>query len=227
MMRALAALCVFALLAAGCAEPWGHASPVDSATLRLADDVARSLQDGHLAVNLDLRHPALTNHLELELWRARPDRTRVEILGSDHVAFQGLIAASVGAQGWTFRPRVAGEAQVDVGPIDAVKPALAYDAALSLLNLCFPEADRSVASAQRDYVNTTEAIRLDVTRSSGKCYLWLAATSLLPLKADCDDTVAGHYAATIHDAAYNLVLTGDLFDLTFLPTRSYTVRRLP
>ena len=39
--------------------------------------------------------------------------------------------------------------------------------------------------------------------------------------------VVGHYTATIHDAAYNLALTGDLFDLTFLPTRSYTVRRLP
>ncbi len=224
-----ALLLLVAVALAGCAPPWIAPSPVDSAVLQRADTLARSRLDGHLAVELDLRHPSLADHLDLELWRARPDRTRVEILSSDHVAFQGLIAASAGAQGWTFRPRDpdSGEARVDEGPIDTVKPALVYDAALSLLGLLFPEASPNVVSAQQDYVNTTEAIRLDVPRASGKCFLWLAATSLLPLKVDCDDPVAGHYTATIHDATYNLGLTGDMFDLTFLPTRSYTVRRLP
>lgn len=219
-----------AIALAVCTPPWDAPStPVDPAAIRRADEAAQSLQDGHLAVELELRHPSLADHLDLELWRARPDRTRVEILASDHVAFQGLIAASVGPQGWTFRPRdpESGKARVDEGPIDAVKPALVYDAALSLLELLFPEASRNVVSARQDYVNATEAIRLDVPQASGKCLLWLAATSLLPLKVDCDDPVVGHYTATIHDATYNLGLTDDLFDLTFLPTRSYTVRRLP
>jgi hypothetical protein len=225
-----AILLVLAVVLAGCTPPWGSwSTPIDPAVIRRADVVAQSLQDGHMAVDLDLRHPLLADHLDLELWRARPDRTRVEILGSDQVAFQGLIAASVGSQGWTFRPRNpdSGQPRVDEGPTDTVKPALVYDATLSLLGLLFPASSRNVVSAWQDYVNTTGAIRLELPQASGKCLLWLAATSLLPLKVDCDDPVAGHYTATIHDATYNLGLTDELFDLTFLPTRSYTVRRLP
>jgi len=50
--------------------------------------------------------------------------------------------------------------------------------------------------------------------------------SLLPVKAQCENTHLGQYTATLRDVEYNLGLTEDLFSPNFLPSEKYNVRRI-
>ena len=212
----IAVLILIALmLLTGCSTPiTSPTATIDPALVQRAEAVARGWRDAHFTLDVELRHPLLSDTLAIESWYVRPDRLRLEVLESTHLNFKGVMSASRGESGWTYNPM--GQ-RVDVGPTSAIKPAVLYDMVLSTVRLFFAEDVGKVDTVSADHVNENVAFRLGLSRESGTCSLWVRQDSLLPLKARCDSKSLGRYTVTVREAEHNLGLTDDLFEVDFLP----------
>jgi outer membrane lipoprotein-sorting protein len=185
--------------------------------------VAQEIQDAHLRVELELSNTLLRDNQVLEIWYARPDSIRVEVLESTHPGFRDIFAASQGDTGWTYRHATR---QVDAGPIDNVKPAIIYDVVRSTLSLLWKTDPDRIDTMSTDYVGGKWTYKLTGSGDTEPCTVWLQQDTLLPLKVQCESMRLGQYTAVINEAEYNIGLTDDLFDLTLLPSETYTVRRI-
>ena len=80
--------------------------------------VAQEIQDVHLRVTVELSNTLLRDKQVLEIWYARPDSLRLEVLESTQPGFRDMVAASQGDTGWTYRHATR---QVDTGPTGGVR----------------------------------------------------------------------------------------------------------
>lgn len=179
-----------------------------------AERAARGRSDGHLIVELDLEHPFLRDHMRLDVWHARPDRTRLEVLESNQLGLIGLVSASSGPQGWRYHPV---EHRLDQGPIETVRPAIVYELITTTLAIVLGEEPWNVTSTAPGYLNSKEMVRLTLARETGSCDLWLGRGSMSTEKVECTDRRFGRFRAIVRDARYDLGLTDDLFGPEFLP----------
>lgn len=212
----------FILLISGCAAP-GIAPRIDipPSLVHDSETAARQVQDCHLRVDLELANSLLTDRQVLEIWYARPDRIRLEVLESAQPGFQDVISASTGPAGWTYQHATN---RVDVGPIGEVKPAIVYDLVFSALDQLFAPEQFHVQDVAVDYVNREWAFKLSGTTTTATCTVWLNAGSMRPVQLRYQSESLGTYTMTINAAEYDVGLTDDIFDLTLLPTNDYTIR---
>ncbi len=210
------------LLLAGCAvHGTAPRLAIPASLLKDSETAAQQVQDCHLRVGLEFTNTLLEDKQVLEIWYARPDKMRLEILQSSHPGFQDIIAASEGTLGWMYQHH---NNRVDAGPIETVKPAIVFDLVRSALELLWESRSIQVDDIAVDYVNREWVFRLSSRTEQVTCTLWLNTASLLPVRLHYRDPKLGQYTMTISEAEYNLGLTAELFDLTLLPTNDYTVR---
>ena len=212
----------FIVLIAGCDVP-GLAPRIDvpPALVQDSETAARQVRDCHLRVDLQLANSLLEDRQVLDIWYARPDRIRLEIMESTQPGFQDVISASTGHAGWTYQHAYN---RVDVGPVNEVKPAIVYDLVRSALDLWFAPALFRVQDVAVDYVNREWTFKLSGTTEAATCTVWLSARSMLPVQLRYQSESLGTYTMTVTEAEYNAGLTGEIFDLTLLPTSDYTIR---
>jgi outer membrane lipoprotein-sorting protein len=210
------------ILSTSCSVP-GLAPQIDipPSLVQQSNEAAQAVQDAHLRVELELSNSLLRDKQVLEIWYMRPDSVRLEILESTLPAFRDIISASQGDSGWIYKHA---ERQVVTGPIDSVKPAMVYDIVRSALGLLFDDHLDRIETASTDYINGQWVFKLVGSRDVDSCTLWLNKDSFLPVKAQCESQQLGQYTLTIQEAEYNLGLTDNLFEVSFLPTDSYTIR---
>lgn len=213
------------VVAAGCALSLGPAAATPDP--QLAVRVARALervQDLHLTADVAVTGSLLDDEIVAEAWYApQQDWLRLEILESAQPGLKGIITASKGSEGWSYKPA---EQRIDVGAVDTIKPAIAYDVISSTLRVLFSADLAQSQVLARDYVDGQWAFRLAVPQGAGSCSLWVQASTLLPTRLQCGDAQRGQYSLKVGDAEYNLGLTEDLFEPNFLPSENYSFRRV-
>jgi len=201
--------------------------------------VARNVRDAYLRLEIEWSTPVLADKQGLEVWYVRPDEMRLEIVESGQVGFRDIIFAVRGQQAWMYWHTTR---QVAAGPVSSVRPAVVYEVVWSLLDLFFGQSFEETKTISRDYTNHSRAFKITGRKNAmtdpaapgftdtdnegaWDCSLWLDENSLLPLKASCRSQGAIEYTATVREAQYNIGLNDDLFDIGFLPTQDYAVRR--
>lgn len=229
----LPALAVLILLAACNVPGISPEAAIPPSFVQESREAAQNVQDAHLRLELEWSTPVLADKQVLEVWYVRPDKIRLEIVESAQPGFQDIIFASQGEQGWMYRHAAR---QVDTGPVSAVRPAVVYDVATSLLSILFENSFQEIETITRDYVSGKRAFKLtgrsgpEILRGAqndvaSDCSVWLEENSLLPLKVQRRGQTSIEYTAVIRAAEYNIGLTDDLFDIEFLPTQAYTIHR--
>lgn len=228
MVRTVLLLWAVSLLITGCnvagssEKPTTGSSPVTPFQIQ-----AEGTRDAHLLLDVDLQHPAWRDRLALEVWYVRPERIRLEILESTYVNFRNMITAANGERGWTYHP---GEQRVDVGPLSRVRPPVIYDIVASALQAWFGEAvgaeEQGVSGY--DWVGSGRAAKLSVRGDARDCTVWFDVEEGMPVKIACESALHGSYAVTVREAEYDIGLTDELFDISYLPTEevNVSIRRL-
>ena len=125
---------------------------------------ALSVQDCHIRADLEFTNSLLHDKQVIELWYARPDRMRLEVLESTQPGFQEVISAFEGIEGWTYQRS---DNSVSMGPTDSVKPAIVYDLVRSALDVLLEQRDVRTSEVTADYMNREWVYRLSGSIAGG------------------------------------------------------------